>query len=347
MRFVYLVLFTCFSNFLVAQEAFTFFDQVINPGTKKEVIIPINDGRDSTYIPVTVLHGARKGPVLGVTAGVHGYEYPPILAAQKIASKVDVAQLKGTIILVQLANVAGFLGRSPFVNPIDGKNLNRSFPGKKDGTITEKIAHAITKHVISKSDFFVDMHAGDSPEDLMPYNAWYSSEAFPEASRKGKEMALSMGYDYAVIFQIPEERISKPSIYCSQEAFHRKIPTIDIECGRLGIPGTEETDKIVSSIFRLLSHLNMTSKTIANEPKAPVIIEKRASIKSNHSGIFYSSYKSGDRVKNKEVLGYITDFFGNKLEDIVAPESGILLYKIGTPPINKGETLFSIGIIED
>ena len=87
MRFIYLVLFTSFSNFLVAQEAFTFFDQVIDPGTKKEVIIPINDRRDSTYIPVTVLHGARKGPVLGITAGVHGYEYPPILAAQKIVSK--------------------------------------------------------------------------------------------------------------------------------------------------------------------------------------------------------------------------------------------------------------------
>lgn len=327
------------------QESFRFYEMNVKPGTKQRFKIPVTDGKDSTFIPITIFHGLKSGPVLGVTAGIHGYEYPPILAAQKIAQNLDPSKLKGTVILVQAANVPAFLGRSPFLNPLDRKNLNRSFPGDSIGSITERMAHTITEQVIARSDFFVDMHGGDSPEDLMPYNAWYNSEAFPETSAKGREMALAMGFDYAIVFNIPKERVSKPSLYCSQEAFHRQIPAVDIECGRLGIPGTKEKDIIVSAMFSLLSHLEMLppKKSIR---KSPLIVDKRAAITSNYTGLFYTDKKAGNKIVKGQKVGYITDFFGEKLEDIVADKSGIILYMIGTPPINKGETLMNVGLID-
>ncbi|RKN76988.1 succinylglutamate desuccinylase/aspartoacylase family protein [Ulvibacterium marinum] len=324
------------------QQSFSFHKTEVEPSTKKHFKIPVTDGKDSTFIPITVFHGSKPGPVLGITAGIHGYEYPPILAAQHLNQKVDPQSLSGTIILVQIANVPAFLDRSPFVNPIDNKNLNRSFPGKKEGSITEKMAHILTREIIAKSNFFVDMHAGDAPEDLRPYNAWYQSDALPEASIKGQEMALAMGFDYSIVFNISKERLEKPSLYCSQEAFHRNIPAVDIECGRLGIPGEEEADIIVQGIFSLLGHLDMLPIT-RTTAKKPVIIAKRSTTKSKSTGFFYTDKKAGDTITTGEHIGYITDFFGKKLEDITASQDGMILYMIGTPPINTGETIMNIG----
>ena len=329
----------------IAQKPFIFQNKSIEPGTKKYFKIPVLNKKDSTFIPVTVFHGSKSGPVLGITAGIHGYEYPPILAAQQLNQKIDPQQLSGTIIMVQVANMPGFLGRTPNLNPLDDKNLNRTFPGNATGSITERMAHTITNEIISKSDYFVDMHAGDAPEDLHSYNAWYHCDALPKVSQEGKEMALSMGFDYMIRFNVSKERLQKPSLYCSQEAFHRKIPAVDIECGRLGIPGKEETDQILKSMFSLFKYLQIMSSKYTSSTNKTSIIEERFTIKSNSTGIFYSYRKAGDIIKKGESVGYITDLFGKTLEEIKAPKDGIILYMIGTPPINKDETIMSAGIL--
>ena len=114
---------------LSAQDDFIFQGQSLAPGTRGLFQLEVQHESDSTFIPVSVLHGSQAGPVLAITAGVHGYEYAPILAAQEIAQQVDTQRLSGTVILVHIANVPAFLGRSPYVNPLDGQNLNRAFPG--------------------------------------------------------------------------------------------------------------------------------------------------------------------------------------------------------------------------
>lgn len=333
-------------NDLQGQTSFVFADKSIAPGTKATFRLPIIDGTDSTFIPITVFHGKKAGPVLGITAGVHGYEYPPIIAAQRIAQELNPEGMSGTVILVQIANVPSFLGRSPFKNPLDQKNLNRSFPGEKSGSITERIAHAITSQVIARSDYFIDMHGGDAPEDLRPYSAYYTSTAFPEASEKGKAMAKSMGFDHVVIFNIPAERVKQKSLYCSQEAFHRQIPAVDIECGRLGIAGEYESTRIRDAIFSALRHLEiLEGKPIAVEGQLMVPVRK--TLKSPRTGVFYPLKKGGDYVAKGMKVGYINDFFGNHLEDIFAITDGIIMYMIGTPPVQEGETLISIGVLEE
>ncbi len=341
--FLYLVIFV--SAYAVAQKPFVFQNEPIEPGTKNHFEIPVISETDSTFIPITIFHGSKPGSVLGITAGVHGYEYPPILAAQQLNQKIDPEKLSGTIILVQIANVPAFLGRSPFLNPLDHKNLNRSFPGDATGSITHRMADILTKEVIARSDFFVDMHAGDAPEDLRSYNAWYHSEALPEVSKKGREMAMAMGFDYSIIFNIPEKRLQKPSLYCSQEAFHRKIPAVDIECGRLGIPDKIKTNRIVNGMLSLLAHLKMMNSGKKETSTKPIVISQRFTIKSKSTGLFYTERRAGDFIKKGEPVGYITDFFGNTIENIRASQSGMILYMIGTPPINKGETIMNVGVI--
>ncbi|MEM8892892.1 MAG: succinylglutamate desuccinylase/aspartoacylase family protein, partial [Bacteroidota bacterium] len=199
-KFYFSFLVIIFSSALSAQTAFEFHGQSIAAGSKEHISIHISDGDKETMIPITVFHGKEAGPVLGITAGVHGYEYAPILASQKLINRIHPEQLKGTIILVQIANLASFLGRSPYLNPIDRKNLNRSFPGSAKGTLTERIADYLSEKVIARCDYFMDMHSGDAPEDLMPYTAYYHNDEKKEISEKGRQMAMHMGFDHVIIF---------------------------------------------------------------------------------------------------------------------------------------------------
>jgi predicted deacylase len=132
--------------------------QTVAAGQRVDIDLQVPTGATdpSTYIPITVFHGASNGPVLALTMGVHGYEYPPILAGQELLSRIDAAQLKGTVIVVRLAHVEAFENRVPYVNPHDRKNLNRVFPGRADGTQSERIAWALTTEVIRRCDVHVE-----------------------------------------------------------------------------------------------------------------------------------------------------------------------------------------------
>src|SRR5215203_3733627 len=127
-------------------------------------------GDQGTTIPFTVIHGAKPGPVLALVAGTHGMEYTPILALQRIRETLDPKVLAGTVILVHVANMPSYLGRTIYYSPADNKNLNRVFPGTATGTLSERIAYAITNEIIARATHVVDLHCGDGNESLRPYS---------------------------------------------------------------------------------------------------------------------------------------------------------------------------------
>ncbi len=337
------------STALKAQHFFDFNGKSVSPGTKEHFTITIADQDTATFIPVTVFHGKESGPVLGITAGVHGYEYAPILAGQKLIKEIDPEELRGTVILVQVANVGSFLGRSPYTNPLDDRNLNRSFPGDAEGTITERVASFISEKIIPRCTYFVDAHSGDAPEDLMPYSAYYQHDKKEDISSKGREMAKHMGFDHVIVFKTTDKDYMKkgaPSLYCSAQAFKWGIPAVDIECGRLGMVEEKFVEKIVAGLGSLLNYLEMTDgDPVVSQGIA--FVEERSYMSSSYTGFFYPLKSGGDYVRKGMKIGYITDFF-NKTRDVVyADTSGIILYMLGTPPVNKGETLVAIGIIKE
>ena len=140
------------------------------PGQQASGYIVVPDGADpGTRIPVSVFNGATPGPVLALIAGTHGSEYTSIVALQRVRARLDPARLKGAVILVHMANPTTFYGRRIYFSP-DGKNLNRVYPGQADGTLSQRIAHAITTQVIAPATHVVDMHCGDGNESLRPYS---------------------------------------------------------------------------------------------------------------------------------------------------------------------------------
>ncbi|GAB5528073.1 MAG: succinylglutamate desuccinylase/aspartoacylase family protein [Roseivirga sp.] len=335
-------------NDLNAQSDFEFYGDRVSAGSKRHWLVSLRDEKDTILVPVTVFHGVKPGPVLGITAGVHGYEYSPILAGQQLIDRLDPTEMSGTVILVQVANMGSFLGRSPFTNPLDGKNLNRSFPGSASGTITERLAHFISTEVIGRSTHFIDMHSGDAPEDLVAYAGYYQNDNKPKVSEIGRSMAMAAGFEYIVEFKTTGKDYLKPeqpSLYCSAEAFKRNIPAMDFECGRLGLIEPHLIEKIVSGVERIMNKLNMTQDS-AEEVSGHTFFPVRSYVSSEYDGIFYPLKKAGDYVTKGAHLGYVTDFFGKHLQEVYAPENGVILLIIGTPAINKGESVVGVGLIE-
>src|SRR5262245_15414387 len=212
-------------------------------------------GDAGTTIPFTIVNGVSPGPVLALVAGVHGMEYVPIVALQRLRTSIDPARLAGTIVMVHVANMPSFLGRTIYYSPVDGHNLNRVFPGKPDGTISERIAFTLTREVVERATHVIDLHGGDGNESLRPYAYWITTgdPAVVEASR---ELALAFGLDHLVV---DNERPTDPaaSMYLSNTAITRGKPAITAEIGCLARVGSEDLALLERCVVGVLRHLRM------------------------------------------------------------------------------------------
>ena len=340
MRHLLLILLICISYNLSAQtKAFEFGGRVVKSGEKLSFTIPIKSKTgDSTFIPITVFNGKAGGPVLGLIAGIHGNEYPPIIAMQRLPQQIDLKLLKGTIIIVHMANVNAFFKRSVFYNPADGKNLNRVFPGSKDGSISECIAYVISTEIIPRCNFLVDIHAGDASEDLHPYVGYYD---YKTQTAKAKQMAEALGLPWVIVSE-NNPAPGQPTKYCSAQSVSNDIPTVAIEYGKLGQVTLHESDYMNARLINMMQSIGLY-EGVPKKFNPAFEITKRSSISAEYTGIFYTQYNSGELIRKGTKLGVITDVFGNLLQEIISPVDGFIIYLSVTPPINKGETLFSLG----
>lgn len=338
-----MIVFICLlSSTIFAQKTFTVGEVNTKPGEKKSgyIIVPPGEDSDEVKVPVTVINGAKDGPVLALFAGVHGYEYPPVLAMIRVANKLNPADISGKVIIVHVANVPSFLKRTIYYNPYDWKNLNRVFPGKVDGTNAERIAYKLTKEVIYQCDYLIDNHCGDGNEDLMHY-LYCTKTGDKEMDEKIRGLAVSYNFK-VIIHDKGRTKDAKHSKYVSNTAILRGKPAITIESGKLGQTPEEDIQEIVRGTYNILKHLKM----ITGEPEIrfeSVWVEEQQILRSEHTGLFFPLLSRGDHVQKGEAIGYLTDFFGNKIQDIVSPYSGILLYIVATPPMSKGEPIGYIG----
>lgn len=316
----------------------------VAPGEKQSnyLSVPVKDGITCS-LPMTVINGLKKGKVLALVAGVHGYEYPPILALYRIKEMIDAKDLSGTLILVYVANVPSFQKRTIYYNPYDWKNLNRVFPGDSQGTLSQRIAYVLNTEVIKKCDYLIDLHCGDGNEALIPYTYWMISDnkKLDETTRK---MALAFGIKHIIIDE-SRTKVLAQSKYLGNTAILQSKPAITTESGYLGRTDEEAILTNIRGIMNVMKWLQMIEGKPEFIPE-PVWIDKYEVIYSNHDGIFYPQAMMGETVSEGQKVGYVTDFLGNVVEEVKAPFAGILLYIINTPPANKGEPLFEVGRVK-
>src|ERR1700726_2697831 len=234
---------TCFSGSVLAQRAsFSVGTATAASGQTATGFLQVPAGVDAaTDIPVIVVNGAKSGPVLALVSGAPGTEYESasIIALEKLIPALDPAELSGTVVLLPLVNIPSFLQKVPHVTPIDKKSMNRYYPGKPDGTQTDRVSYLITKEVVDRCDYLIDYHGGDLDESLRPYSYW-APTGKGEQDRISKEMVMAFGLDHIIIWH---ERPTDPaaSRYLDNTASLRGKPAIVVEAGH---SGTTETDDI-------------------------------------------------------------------------------------------------------
>ena len=241
------------------REPFVLAGQSVPAGRRVNIDVPVPAGSSdpATYIPVTVFHGAATGPTLALTAGVHGYEYPPILAAQQLLERIDPRELSGTVILVRIAHVAAFEQRVPYVNPFDRKNLNRVFPGKADGTQSERIAWALTTEVIRRSDVHVELHSGDGAEWLEAFAGIYGGPLASTQYARSRQMGLAFGFPNIVVYSMDSQAQVDAARSLNRQAVADGKPTVLIEIGENGRRDAAFVASIVDGVDNLLRVLKM------------------------------------------------------------------------------------------
>jgi hypothetical protein len=144
---------------------------------KRVVRFTVSDPQHNVdaVIPVGIVEGARRGPTLAAIAGVHATEYAAHEGAQRFWRSLNPSEIAGTVYVVLTADVTAFYAHTQYTNPVDGKNLNRVWPGNPDGTLTERIAHTITREVVRKADAVVDCHGGEFDEAIDLFIITHSS----------------------------------------------------------------------------------------------------------------------------------------------------------------------------
>jgi len=327
---------------LVAQDPFRVGTASAARGTVGRGAIEVPAGADAALsIPVAVVNGAKPGPVLAVVSGAHGTEYASIVAVERLIQLLDPQAVRGTVILVPLVNVPSFEQKIAHVNPIDGKSMNRFYPGKADGTQTERASLAITKEVVEKSDHLIDLHGGDIDESLRPYSYW-TKTGNEKQDAISREMVLAFGLD-TIIISADRPKDPAASRYLENTASTRGKPSITAEAGHAGTVDAGDVKALVDGCVNVMRYLKMMDGPPAMV-ESPVWIERIASITSDVNGIFYPLVTRGTYVQRGMKVGYVTDYLGKTVLEARAPESGVVLFVRAVPSMTKGETIANIGV---
>jgi predicted deacylase len=293
-------------------------------------------------IPVIVIQGAKPGPRLALVAGSHGTEYASIIALEKLAQSISPAELSGTVVILPLINLASFAQKVPHVNPVDGKNMNRMYPGNAEGTQTDRISWAIGRQVVEPSDYLIDLHGGDLDENLRRYTYWpETGSAKLDATSRG--MAMAFGLDH-IIIQRNQGGAATGTVPISRFAEGLGKPTVIAEAGHAGTTNADDIEALVQGSENVMRYLKMLPGEV-RPVEHPVWIGQITTVRSDQDGIFYPLVVPEAYVERGMRIGYMTDYFGNKLADVVAPVSGVVVYICSVPSMKKGDTAAYVGEI--
>jgi predicted deacylase len=307
---------------------------------------------EATQIPVVVIHGGQPGPRLAITAGTHGGEYTgpaamrSLLLSPEAGDPATLAHLRGSIVATLAASPVAFRARSIYVNPQDGKNLNRVYPGSATGSASERIAHAIATQLMAGADVYMDLHAGDINEALSPF---VGIEQTGDVARDARAVALgrAVGAEWLLIGASPgtttatAEQLGAIGILCEFGGQGRVEPEF-VARHAAGVRGV-----IAAMGMGVLPQSPIEREVGTLTPGASVRLNSeawlRAEIPADVAGYWHPAVAVGSLVRAGAPLGEVQDVFGAVLQRPTAPIDGVVIFLVTTLAMNAGDPLLALG----
>ena len=287
-------------------------------------------------LPSFVIRG-REGPTLVVTGGIHAAEYPGIASATRLARDVDPARLRGTLIVVSPVNTPGFYERSMYTNPVDGKNINRTFPGDTAGSAAQRVTHFLTTELITGADAYVDLHGGDLVEALVPF-AIYQQTGHGDIDGRARALADAYGLDY--VLAAPADALRGTSY---SAAARLGVPSIIAEVGQQGIYDQQSVERHLAGLRNVLVHLRMLEGRPAAVTRAQRL-SRFAWMYADMSATYHPVVAAGEVVQEGQRIAELRDIFGETVQVLHAPASGPVLFLVTALAVKKGDPLVGIGV---
>ena len=302
----------------------------IHPGEFKTIDINVARLPSHTQIdtPIYVSRGQDDGPVLALMAGMHGDEINGMEIVRRILDGGLHRPRRGTVVCMPIVNIYGFLNYSREVP--DGKDINRSFPGSRSGSLASRVAYNVMKNVVPFIDYGIDFHTGGA----MRTN--YPQVRAVLADKKNAELASAFGAPFTIDAPFRPNSLRK-------EAAKRKKNIIVYEGGeslRFDLHAIEEG---IGGTLRLMKHLGMIDWA-PDAKENNRIIWSSTWVRAKYAGLFQSNVQSGQLVHRGEWIGTITDPFGEFKENVVAPETSYIIGLNNIPVINAGDALVHCGM---
>ena len=302
-------------------------------GQRSAQVLEVLVGGERVAVPVIAINGEQDGPRVSVTAGVHGAEYVGIEAARRLGTELEPAQIKGSVVVVPIVNTTSFHRRAIYTSGLDGNNLNRMFPGNKDGTPSEQLAYWIFETIIRPSDYYLDLHGGDMIEALVPFAIYLASED-KQVEQTSLEMAKATGIARII------RGLTPGSTYAAATA--AGIPSVLAEIGGQGVWTDELVEEHKEGSMNVLRYLGvLPGDRPAHGDQS--IYDTFAWMRAEQDGLFHPTVGIGETVNEGQPIGRITDYFGNELQSLAAVAGGEIVFLVTSLAMNAGDPLLAIG----
>jgi predicted deacylase len=290
----------------------------------------ISDGfANPICIPLMVARGQQEGPVLGLTAAIHGNELNGISVIQRLFNEIEVSELRGTIVGVPVVNVPGFIRNLRRFN--DGVDLNHIMPGKADGNVSQVYAYRFVDRLVRHFDYLLDLHTASTGR----INSYYI-RADMEVSTV-RQLALLQNAD--IIVHNPP---SDGTLRGAADALG--IPAITLEVGN---PSTFQKRLIrsgVTGIHNVLCHLDMVDDEIEVPDQQTVLCRSSFWIYTDRGGLLTIPVELRQHIKKGQMIASLRDIFGHKIKDYYAPCDGIVIGKSVSPVNQTGGRILHLGV---
>ena len=303
----------------------------IRLGEEKLIKIPIDRLPTGTLIeiPVYVFNSNKLGPTILLQGGLHGDEVNSVELIRRMLIDKRYKIQRGCVVVVPLLNVFGFLNLS---RDMHGKDVNRSFPGSKRGSLASRMAYYLMKEIVENVDFAIDYHTGSNQRNNFPQIRYTPQD------KTAKELAM--------IFNAPFTFGSKliPKSF-RNECFKHGIPVLVFEGGESLRLDELAIKKGITGTLNVLRYFKMISDdVIIPKTKKTTEITNRKWIRAKIAGLFSSRINNGDFVKKGQIIGDIMDTYGETHFKIKAPNDGFIIAINNFPVINMGDALFHFGL---
>ncbi len=313
----------------MARAPFSICGETIAPGSRATLSLPLPSQSSYTplSIPLHIIHGKREGPVVFISAALHGDEINGIEIIRRIRHTKAIDQLRGTLICVPIVNIYGFFNHTRYLP--DGRDLNRSFPGSKTGSLASRVARIFAEEVVDKSTHGIDLHTGSNHRANLPHIRadLDNPETAILAKAFGSPVTINANLRDGSLRQYALEKGLSMLLYEAGEGL--RFDNLSIRAG-------------VRGILNVLRCLEMIPKT--KTKKVPNVLEADSSqwVRAPQAGLFRIETALGTRVTTGQVLGRIADSIGDNETNVTSPVTGIIIGRNNLPVVNEGDALFHI-----